>query len=175
MRLFFLMDKSLEKVPQDPFSQVDCPNTVSVSAKTQDPNRKRRGGKEIRTSQVLWEYTGWQHTFRRKSELVRIKFRIKSVLIKNHIQHAHGSVDAGPGDNKCFAIDTFAHNIESFTWTANMRFFPLGIARATPSTTAIVVPVVRIRREKNVLSGKLTNAQRPHDIPNCNHACRVDG
>jgi len=43
------------------------------------------------------------------------------------------------------AIDTFAHNIERLTRAANIHFF-LGMARATPSAAAIVVPVVSIGR-----------------------------
>jgi hypothetical protein len=129
----------------------------------------------MRTSHVIWAHTCWQHTVRRKSEFVRIKFRIKSMLVKMHIQNAHGSVDEGPGHDKCLAIDTFAHNIESLTRAANILFSPLGMARASSAAAAIVVPVVRIRREKNVLPRKLTNAHRPHDIPNCDHAGRVDG
>jgi hypothetical protein len=43
----------------------------------------------LRTSHVLWAYTGRQRTIWRKTELVRIKLRIKSVLVKMDVQHPH--------------------------------------------------------------------------------------
>jgi len=125
--------------------------------------------KKIRTSHVLWAYSSRQRTVRRESQLIRIKLRIKSVLIKMNIQYAHGCIDKGPGNDKRFSVDMFADNIERLTRAANTRLFPFGVMN---SATAFVI--VSIHHLKNVLPRKLTNAYRPHDIPNGYHARRID-
>jgi hypothetical protein len=145
MRLFLLTNESQEKVPQDPLAQVN--------------------------SHVFWAYTGRQRTVWRETELIHIKLRIKSVLVKMDVQYPHGGIDKGPWHNKRLSVDTFTHEIERLTRAANIRLFPsLGMTRATPSTGVIV----SIHSVKNVLPRKLTNAHHAHDIPNGYYACRID-
>jgi len=83
MRLVLLTNESQKRVPQDPFAQVNCSKHNIRQCQTQ--KFKPKG---IRTSHVLWVYTGTgqQRTFWGESELVRVKLRIKSVLVKMDVQ-----------------------------------------------------------------------------------------
>jgi len=135
------------------------------------PELKRFKPEKIRTSHVLCAYTSRQRTVWRKTELVRVKLRIKSVLVEMDVQYPHRGIDKGPWHNKRLSVDTFTYNIECLTRAANVCPFPsLGMTRATPSVDVIV----NIHSVKNVLPRKLTHAHRPHDIPNGYYACRID-
>jgi len=92
-------------------------STVNQKRNTETEERKKR------TSYVVWADTSWQHAFRWKSELVPIRLRIERMIIKVHVQHAHGGVNGGPRHNKRLAVDALAHNIERLaraadTWAA---------------------------------------------------------
>jgi ribosomal protein S14 len=133
--------------------------------------QKRIKPKEIRTSHVLWAYTGRQRPVWRKTELVRIKFRIKSMLVKMDVQYPHGGINKGPWHNKRLSVNTFTHEIKRLTRAANIRLFPsLRMTRATPSAGIIV----SIHSVKKVLPRKLANARPVYDIPNGYYACRID-
>jgi hypothetical protein len=157
--------------PKKRFRKIHLPrltvqNMICVNARTQNFKPK-----EMRTPHILWGYTGWQRTVWRKTELVRVKLRIKSVLVKMDVQYPHGGIDKGPWHNKRLSVDTFTHEIERLARTANIRLFPsLWMIRATPSAGVIV----SIHSVKNVLPRKLTNAHRAYDIPNSYYACRID-
>ena len=83
------------------------------------------------------------------------------MFVKVHIQHAHASIDVGPGRDNSLAVDALAHKIERLAWIAD-------------ALALLVMPTVVSTRRENFLLRELADTRRPYDVPHRDRAGSVN-